>query len=539
MKTLQKKSYMFGLSTLLLLSGCGGVTPIEMDTGSYAAPTVSSSPVRHKSMRTAKPQVKSLMASPQYMHQQTTEMNTERYSHIEENEFKTVSASPLSTISIDVDTASYTNVVRMIEDENRKPPHGAVRVEEMINYFSYNYPQPDSNAAHPFTITTEVSAAPWNNQHKLMLVGLQAKKIAKEKLPPSNFVALVDVSGSMSGDLPLVKRSLKLLAKQLGKDDRLSIVNYATNIGLSLEPTAGNELEKIEKAIDSLRSYGGTDGEAGIEVAYEMARKTFMPKGNTRVLMFTDGDFNVGRTSQSEMVKIVEKERESGVFLSIVGFGWGNTNDATMEQMADHGNGNYSYVNDILDAKKVFSTEMTGTLFTLGKDVKFQLEFNPNVVSSYRLIGYENRQLNDEDFNDDTKDAGEIGVGHTVTALYELVPAGVESNVTKRVDPLKYQTTQVKGSSDEIATIKMRYKAPDGNTSKLMSVNVANKDHHTDNLTFASAVAGYGMLLTDSKYKGSLSYGDIIKQAKASKGSDDEGYRAAFIKLVERTELLK
>lgn len=490
-------------------------------------------------MSSPSPVTSYMQAPPSSYTTEVVHVNTERYSHTEENSFKTVSASPLSTLSIDVDTASYTNIVRMIDDEDRLPTKGAVRIEEMMNYFSYNYPQPDAKSSDPFTITTEVSKAPWNTQHQLLLVGLQAKKIAKENLSSSNFVALVDVSGSMSYDLPLVKQSLKMLAKKLDKRDRLSIVNYATNIGVTLEPTSGDQYDTIEKAIDTLASYGGTNGQAGIEVAYEFARKTFLADGNNRVLMFTDGDFNVGRTSESEMVSIVEKERQSGIFLSIIGFGRGNVNDSTMEQMADHGNGNYSYVNDLLDAKKTFDTELTGTLYTLGKDVKFQLEFNPSVIGSYRLIGYENRALNAEDFNDDTKDAGEIGVGHTVTALYELIPAGLESNNTRKVDKLKYQKNAVKSSNIEIATVKMRYKTPDGNTSKLMSLVVPNKEHMTDNITFASSVAGYGMLLSDSQYKAELKFEDVIKQAKASKGNDEEGYRAAFIRLVEKTELLK
>lgn len=540
-----KHIYSIVIGSALLFTACTGGRPMVGDSeSSYATPLVGSqyAPTqRAKSKASMKMSQRQLVAPPVGssggMHE-AQEYNTERYSNIEENSFKATTTSPLSTLSIDVDTASYTNVVRMIERENKMPPAGAVRIEEMINYFSYDYPQPDKNAAHPFTITTELASAPWNSRHKIMLVGLQAKTIAKDKLPPSNFVALVDVSGSMDEDLPLVKRSLKLLAKKLDKNDRLSIVNYATNIGLTLQPTSCDQYETISKAVDSLVSYGGTNGEAGIEVAYELARKTFMPKGNNRVIMFTDGDFNVGRTSESDIVKIVEKERESGIFLSIAGFGYGNLNDSSMEQMADKGNGNYSYINDLLDAKKTFDSEMTGTLYTLGKDVKFQIEFNPKVVGSYRLIGYENRILNAEDFNDDTKDAGEVGVGHRVTALYELIPAGTDNNSTPSVDPLKYQKSVAKAGTSELATVKMRYKKPDGDTSALMSSSVLNKEHSTDNLTFSSAVAGFAMLLRDSKYKGALTYADLIKQAKASKGSDEEGYRAGFIKLVQKAELL-
>lgn len=537
----EKSITMAAITAFTLFTGCG-MPQSDVPVSYNQAAKSMSERIKPAQFMSAPPSgivTSYMMAPPSSYTTDLVRVDTERYSHTEENSFKTVSASPLSTLSIDVDTASYTNIVRMIEDEDRLPPKGAVRIEEMMNYFSYNYPQPEAKSSDPFTITAEVSKAPWNTKHQLLLIGLQAKKIAKEHLPSSNFVALVDVSGSMSSDLPLVKQSLKMLAKKLDKRDRLSIVNYATHIGVTLEPTSGDHYDAIEKAIDTLASYGGTNGQAGIETAYEFARKTFLSDGNNRVLMFTDGDFNVGRTSESEMVSIVEKERKSGIFLSIIGFGKGNVNDSTMEQMADHGNGNYSYVNDLLDAKKTFDTELTGTLYTLGKDVKFQLEFNPSVIGSYRLIGYENRVLNAEDFNDDTKDAGEIGVGHTVTALYELIPAGLESNNTRKVDKLKYQKNAVKASNNEIAAVKMRYKTPDGNTSKLMSVVVQNKEQMTDNLTFASAVAGYGMLLGDSKYKDEWKFEDVIKQAKASKGNDEEGYRAAFIRLVEKTELLK
>ncbi len=464
--------------------------------------------------------------------------NQERYAYTEENGFKTVTASPLSTLAIDVDTASYSNITRMIQDEDRFPPEGAVRVEEMINYFNYDYPQPAVAAQHPFTMTAELGSAPWNPQHQLMLVGLQAKKISKAQLPASNFVVLVDVSGSMQDELPLIKQSLKLLAKGLDSKDRISIVNYATAIGITLEPTKGSDYETIRKAIDSLQSYGGTDGASGIDAAYALAKKDFIEGGNNRILMLTDGDFNVGRTSESEMVSIVEKERENGVYLSIVGFGYGNVNDQTMEQMADKGNGNYSYINDLLDAKKVFASEMTGTLYTLGKDVKFQVEFNPNLVSAYRLIGYENRRLNDEDFNDDKKDAGEIGVGDSVTALYELVPTGIEDNVTKTVDPLEYQRVTKAQNISDVATVKMRYKEPDKERSQLVVHRVPAKEVFSDNLKFASAVSAFGMKLKNSKFQGNISYTDIIALAKSAKGKDTEGYRAGFIKLVEKSELL-
>ncbi len=555
MKNNIKIGIMISIASVFFITGCGApgvvVEPdsTEIDAVNTVASEASvmspfgdtySAPVAYhsKSLKSfSSRDTAGIMANASYRIEKQ-EFNQERYGHIEENGFKAVTASPLSTLAIDVDTASYSNITRMIRNEDRLPPKGAVRVEEMINYFTYDYAQPSATAKHPFTITTEMAAAPWNPQYKLMLVGLQAKKIAKEKLPASNFVVLVDVSGSMRQELPLIKRSLRLLAKGLDANDRISIMSYATDIGIVLEPTKGSDHETIQKAIASLQTNGGTDGASGIDAAYTLAKKEFIKDGNNRIIMLTDGDFNVGRTSESEMVSIVEKERENGVYLSVVGFGYGNLNDQTMEQMADKGNGNYSYINDLLDAKKVFASEMTGTLYTLGKDVKFQVEFNPNVVGSYRLIGYENRRLNDEDFNDDKKDAGEIGVGHSVTALYELIPAGLEDNASRKVDPLEYQTVKTGKDVSHIATVKMRYKAPNEDVSMLMKQKVSSKEVSSDNLKFSSAVVAFGMKLTDSAYQGTLSYTDIITLAKSAKGTDEEGYRAGFIKLVEKTQLL-
>ena len=529
------------ITVALIFNSCAGVATKNVSPDSYKVPKkyTKKQPMLLRSKMMKSSTADSMHAPMHQVYSESAVMNTERYDAIKENGFKLSQSSPLSTLSIDVDTASYTNVLRMIEDEDRMPVKGAVRIEEMINYFSYDYKEPKAHAKHPFTITTEVSQAPWNPNNKLLLVGLKAKTIKKSKLPASNFVALIDVSGSMRPSLPLVKQTLKLLAKKLDKNDRLSIVNYATNIGVTLEPTLGDDYETIAKAVDSLVAYGGTNGQAGIDVAYELARKSFINKGNNRILMFTDGDFNVGKTSRSEIVDIVTKERESGVFLSVVGFGRGNYNDSMMEKMADNGNGNYSYVHDLLDAKKTFDSELVGTLYTLGKDVKFQLEFNPSQVASYRLIGYENRLLNAEDFNDDTKDAGEIGVGHRVTALYELVMSDKKNKNLPKVDALKYQTTTINDESSELATIKMRYKKADGKESMLMTTTAKASDIATHNIHFSSAVAGFGMLLRDSAFKGDLTFSDVIKQAKAAKGKDDEGYRAAFIKLVEKAELLK
>ncbi len=520
-------------AAFIIMTGC---------TSTVALPSHDTSSVVKSKSYMYSPAKRQTASAPAYNAQANdTHFNTERYDALEENDFKSVAASPLSTLAIDVDTASYTNIRRMIDDEDRLPVHGAVRIEEMINYFSYDYPQPDAASEHPFTITTELTKAPWSDKNKLLLIGLQAKSIPLDQLPPSNLVALIDVSGSMQSDLPLVKQSIKLLAKQLRAQDRLSIVSYADGVRVVLEPTTGDQYEAIANAVDSLLTWGATNGEAGIGTAYALAKKTYMPKGNNRVVMFTDGDFNVGKTSSSEIVDIVANERKSGIYLSVLGYGQGNYNDATMEKVADNGNGNYNYVNDLLDAKKVFSQEMSGTLYTLGKDVKFQVEFNPAQVASYRLIGYENRLLDDEDFNDDTKDAGEIGVGHSVTALYEIVSPEDANDTAPSVDPLKYQTANptAAAGSDEIATVKMRYKAPDGETSKLFSVTANNDAPATDNIAFASSVAGFGMLLRDSRYKGSLTYNDVVTQAKNAKGSDRNGHRAVFIKMVEKAELLQ
>ena len=514
------------LSFSLILAGCSS-SEIVLDTMDSNPMYVASSSA-------------TAMASPRMLQAPLKEFNTERYHNIEENGFKQVATAPLSTVSIDVDTASYTNVVRMIDKEGELPPKGAVRIEEMINYFDYEYPQPGANATNPFSLTTELMSAPWNKKNKLLLVGLQAKKIAKKDLPPSNFVALVDLSGSMRDSLLLVKQSLKFLVEQLDEKDHLSIVGYADGVGLMLKPTNCKNKQAINSAIDSLVAYGGTDGEAGIEFAYKQAKENFLTQGNNRVLLFTDGDFNIGKTSESEIVDIIKKERESGVYLSVIAYGYGNFNDAAMEQMADHGNGNFNYINDILDARKVFTEELSGTLYTLGKDVKFQLEFNPAFVDEYRLIGYENRKLNDEDFNDDTKDAGEIGVGNSVTFLYELVEANTTTQQAK-VDNLKYQSKVLNKETKvlkEIATIKMRYKNNDSNQSKLLSKVVKSDEKASQNIRFASSVAMYGMLLTESQYLNSANYDNVLTLAKANKGKDENGYRAFFIRLVEKSKLL-
>ncbi len=472
------------------------------------------------------------------------DFNREGYDHITENKFLKVADNPLSTFSIDVDAASYSNVRRFI-NQGQLPPAGAVRIEEMINYFTYEYPQPDNN--EPFSINTEISDAPWNKNHKLVLIGLQGKKIPTENLPASNLVFLIDVSGSMysSNKLPLVKASMKMLVDQLREQDKVSIVVYAGAAGLVLPPTSGDKKNTIKEAIDKLEAGGSTAGGAGIKLAYKTAKEYFVKGGNNRVILCTDGDFNVGESSDDAMERLIEEERKSGVFLTILGYGMGNYQDAKMQKLADKGNGNHAYIDGITEAKKVLVNEFGGTLFTIAKDVKLQIEFNPAKVQGYRLIGYENRMLAKEDFNDDKKDAGELGSGHTVTALYEVIPTGVESDFLKSVDPLKYQKETQTGKSsgaDEILTVKFRYKAPDGDVSRLIEHPVKDKQvaisKTSDNFRFAASVAQFGMLLRNSEFKSTSSYDNVISLARKAKGADEEGYRSEFIRLVETVQLL-
>ena len=464
--------------------------------------------------------------------------NTENYATIRENGFKNALSNPLSTFSIDVDNASYSNVRRYL-NQGELPPVDAVRVEEMINYFNYNYPEPVGE--HPFSISTELSECPWNSSHYLMHIGLKAKSIDKSELPPSNIVFLLDVSGSMEAPnkLPLVKRAFSLLVNELRPTARVALVVYAGPAGKVLDSTPGNNKKEILSALENLNAGGSTAGGEGLKLAYKIARENFIKNGNNRIILATDGDFNVGISSTSEMERLVEKERENGVFVTVLGFGMGNIKDDKMETIADKGNGNYAYIDNIQEARKVFITEFGGTLFTVAKDVKFQLEFNPAQVKAYRLVGYENRLLNNEDFNDDTKDAGEMGAGHTVTALYEIIPADSEENAPS-VDPLKYQNAQaVSGKvSNELLTIKLRYKNPDGNKSILLELPVKNKPESqtTENFRFSAAVASFGMLLRGSEFMGNTTIKTVLNLAKSARGSDDEGYRTEFIQLVKTVD---
>jgi Ca-activated chloride channel family protein len=463
--------------------------------------------------------------------------NTEAYDRIVDNPFLGARDNPLSTFSIDVDRASYSNVRRFVT-MGQRPPQDAVRIEELVNYFTYDYPDP--NDRHPFSVTTEVARAPWHDGHLLVRVGLQARRLSPASLPPSNLVFLIDVSGSMHGPakLPLVQESLSLLVRNLREQDRVAIVVYAGAAGLVLPPTSGESKDLILAAIARLQAGGSTAGGAGIRLAYQVARENYRPNANNRVILATDGDFNVGASSDAEMERLIEEKRKEGTFLSVLGFGMGNYKDSKMEKLADKGNGNYAYIDNIVEARKVLVDEMAGTLLTLAKDVKLQVEFNPERVASYRLIGYENRMLRKEDFDDDTKDAGEIGAGHSVTALYEVVPKGVAGQ-TPAAEPLRYQTAASPSSRasrrGELMYLKLRYKLPDANTSRWLDhvVPASRVSDGSTDLRFAASVAAFGMILRDSEHRGRATLDDVISLASGALGEDAGGYRADFVKLVE------
>jgi Ca-activated chloride channel family protein len=470
--------------------------------------------------------------------------DNESYKGITENSFTNAGTTPLSTFSVDVDAASYSNVRRFINN-GQLPPADAVRVEEMINYFNYNLAGPTDNS--PVAIHTELSSAPWNTKHRLLRIGLKAKTIATKNLPASNLVFLIDVSGSMNSTnkLPLVQSSLKMLVDQLRPQDKVALVVYAGAAGVVLPSTGGDKKETIKNAIDNLSAGGSTAGGEGIKLAYKIAAENLIKTGNNRIILATDGDFNVGASSDDDMEKLIEKKRESGIFLSVLGYGMGNYKDSKMETLADKGNGNYAYIDNITEARKTLVSEFGGTLFTVAKDVKLQIEFNPAKVQAYRLLGYENRILNKEDFNDDKKDAGDMGSGHTVTAFYEIVPAGIKDDYMVSVDPLKYQKNEVKvatSGSSEMMTIKFRYKEPVSSKSKMSQAVVYDKPVDfkltSTDFKFASAVAEVGMLLRDSKFKQKASFAHAIATARAGKGDDSEGYRSEFIRLAESAKLL-
>ncbi|MBP6679766.1 MAG: VWA domain-containing protein [Saprospiraceae bacterium] len=466
------------------------------------------------------------------------EYHTEDYSLIVENIYHTPKDAPLSTFSVDVDAASYSNMRRYLMSDER-PPKDAIRIEEMINYFDYSYPQPSGDA--PIAIISEVGECPWSAGHKLVHIGIQGKEVPESELPASNLVFLVDVSGSMSDEnkLPLVISSFKILVEHLRPIDRVAIVVYAGSSGLVLPSTAGSKKEEIIASLERLRAGGSTAGAAGIRLAYEVALQNFIPGGNNRVILATDGDFNVGVSSDAELVEIIEKKRESGVFLTVLGYGMGNYMDNKMQMLADHGNGNHAYVDNITEAEKVFVHEFGGTLFTIAKDVKIQVEFNPALVGAYRLIGYENRMLQNEDFNDDRKDAGDIGSNHSVTALYEIIPTDVDTTVTGSIDELKYQRPKKKAwiaYPEELMTVKFRYKEPAGQESKLIEKVILDSNDSfastSENFRFSASVASFGMLLRESDFAGSATFKNVESWIADAITEDKNGYRKEFLKLV-------
>jgi len=468
------------------------------------------------------------------------EMNTESYDEFDENPFIAVNQKPLSTFSIDVDKASYSNIRRFIED-GKLPPKDAVRIEEMINYFPYNYPVPKGN--DPLAFQTMLTDCPWNKKHQLIHIGVQGQTIDLAQAPANNLVFLIDVSGSMqSADkLGLVKTALYLLIDQMREEDRIAIVVYAGESGLVLPSTSGAEKRKIKEAIAELEAGGSTAGADGIKLAYKIAKEQFIKKGNNRVILATDGDFNVGINDDGELTRLIEEKRDGGIFLSVLGFGTGNLKDSKMEKLADNGNGNYAYIDNALEAKKVLVTEMGGTLVTIAKDVKLQVEFNPAQVKGYRLIGYENRLLENQDFNDDKKDAGDLGIGQTVTAIYELIMSSSDEEL-KSIDSLKYQTELKPKTNDpvtnELLTLKLRYKNPTDSASLLVEYAVENTSVSFEQLPldaqFSIAVAEFGLILRDSEHKGTATFDDVVKLSTAAKGEDKQGYRSEFIQLVKK-----
>ncbi len=528
---------------VLIASGCSSSstvsnsnrasgTPKTEDVAYSAQPTISSNSMSSSNSSTMNAPEEAKRSDREFDEKQTS---GERYAEISENPFLDAKRAPLSTFSIDVDTASYANVRRYLND-GQMPPKDAVRIEELINYFEYDYPQPIGN--QPFSVNTEVASAPWNRQHKIVSIGLQGKRVSLDDVPPSNLVFLVDVSGSMndSRKLPLLKDALKILANQLTTRDRVAIVAYAGRSGLVLDST--NNRGEILSALNRLEAGGSTNGGQGIQLAYRVALDNFIQGGNNRVILATDGDFNVGLQNDSELVNLIEAKRRTGIFLSVLGFGTGNTNDSMMEKLADKGNGNYAYIDSQEEARKALGEQAAGTLYTIAKDVKIQVEFNPARVAGYRLIGYENRLLANRDFNDDQKDAGDIGAGHSVTALYEIVPAGqaVEN------DGIELKYSQVAPSdtdfNEELLTVKLRYKEPSDSTSKLLTQGVLDRGNAietaSDNLRFAAAVAEFGMLLRNSRYKGSANFGSVQNLAESSLGNDLKNYRSDFLDLVRK-----
>jgi Ca-activated chloride channel homolog len=528
----------------ILLSACSSITKdgaVNQNKSSEADQSEGqrASSVSNASTSAANSSANIAGSAPMTDSEQKRSTANEKYAEIDENPFLETKNAPLSTFSIDVDTASYSNVRRFINDGSL-PPKDAVRIEELVNYFEYDYPQP--TGGEPFSVTNEIASCPWNKKHKLVSIGLQGKKVAAENTPPSNIVFLLDVSGSMNqpDKLPLLKNGLRVLVNQLKPNDKVAIVVYAGHSGLVLPST--NDKNKILQALNNLEAGGSTNGGQGIQLAYNVAEDNFISNGNNRVILATDGDFNVGMTGDNALVQLIEQKRESNIFLSVLGFGTGNLNDKMMEKLADKGNGNYSYIDSNEEARKVLGQQFSGTIYTIAKDVKIQVEFNPAKVAGYRLLGYENRLLAAKDFNDDRKDAGEIGAGLSVTALYEVVPAGTA--IQNDGIELKYSQPQQPETnfSNEIMTTKLRYKLPKEDESKLLTIGLIDRgtsiENASDNLKFATSVVEFGLLLRNSRFKGNSSYQNVLSLANSSVGNDLKGYRSDFTQLVNQAKSL-
>jgi Ca-activated chloride channel family protein len=469
--------------------------------------------------------------------------NQESYDEWKENKFELAKAEPLSTFSIDVDNAAYSNIRRMINN-GQKVDKNAVRIEEMINYFKYNYPQPKNG--QPFSINTEYNDCAWNPKHKILKIGLQGKTMDEKELPASNLVFLIDVSGSMNeqNKLPLLKTSFKILLEKLRPQDKVALVTYAGSAGVALEPTSAKDKEKILTALENLSAGGSTAGGQGIELAYKLAQENFVKNGNNRVILATDGDFNVGVSDNSELQKLIENKRQSGIFLTCLGFGMGNYKDNRLEMLADKGNGNYAYIDNMQESNKFLGKEFAGSMYAIAKDVKIQIEFNPKFVKSYRLIGYENRKLNNEDFKNDKIDAGELGIGHTVTAIYEIIPAGSDSEFAPQDIDLKYSKNGSQNEfGDELATVKFRYKKPDEDVSKELIETIKDSRNQINNSStdfkFASSVAWFGLVLRQSEFIKDKDLNKIINLAKQGKGNYEDGYRSEFVRLIESYKQIK
>jgi len=541
MKTKKPISYFFSFILFASLFACGNMNNTGLSDKN--AKQEINSPVSEMSKDEASGMV--IEAEPGIISddETSTNFNTEEYDKIVENEFKDAKQNPLSTFSIDVDNASYSNVRRYLTD-SQLPPANAVRIEEMINYFDYEYP--DATGEHPFSFITEIGECPWNKENKLIHIGIQGKKLDYNTLKPCNLVFLIDASGSMEDNnkLPLLKKSLRMLLDNLNDRDRVAIVAYAGAAGLVLPSTQASSKDKIIEALDNIMAGGSTAGGQGIQLAYEVAVKNYIKGGNNRVILATDGDFNVGTSSTGELVDMINEKRKSDIYLTILGFGMGNYKDGRMEQISNSGNGNYFYIDNIKEAEKVFVKEMRANMFTIAKDVKIQIEFNPAFVKGYRLIGYENRVMAAEDFNDDTKDAGELGAGHTVTALYEIIPVGSSQEV-KTYDNLKYQnqgTNSYSTGSDEIMTLKFRYKPLDSEVSIPIEVAVKNQTQKladcSNNFRFSASVATFGMLLRDSKFKGTSTFEMATNLAKGAITADEMGYKQEYLGLIKTADLL-